>query len=230
MNDWTVARAVLDDRQVALAERRGHVRPRVEQLHPHRVLVDLRDPVRVDHVDVAARGSHVRIVRVENALQRVDDVVDRQWGSVVELDPLLDPDRPHARVLVRLDGRGELVRVASVRPLISQLRVHQLTGGLRVLRRPTVAVWIEIVSAFAAADQTDAERAAALRRRRRRGSVARERTRTAGDPCCHTDRRAALEELAPGQIVAPAVFLFRSHFRSSLVRPPVRRFARVWRR
>src|SRR5205085_413887 len=133
--------------------------------------------------------------RVDEPLERRDDVVGRHRLAGLELDALAQRVRPHARVLVRLPGGGELgddgeARTRSDEELAGEVARHE-AAGVRV------GVGVEAVRGRRLTSDADAPAGAPRRRLRER-----ERGLAGGDEGGAEDRRReaehrpALDEIA----------------------------------
>ena len=199
--------AVGHDAVVVLAELLGDRRVGHGQRDAHRQVVHLLQVLGIDRRE--AGGAEQPGLRVEDAVDRVDDVVGRERLAVVELDPLAQADRPLLRRVLR-----ELVRQAALVAADLEL-VLVVVGDERLPARGQAglvglgddALAVDDV-ARAAARHAEAEVPAALgrtgrgraaaRRRRRRSAAAAAGREAAGE---HDGARTH-QKVAPGEASA----------------------------
>ena len=198
------------------------------QRHDHREVVRLLHVLGIDRPQ--SGGAEQALLGVEDAIQRVDDVVGAERLAVVELDPVVQLDRPLGGL-----GLDDRLRQAVVRELVVVVVGDErlpARGQPRLVGLGDDALAVDDVARTAAGD-TEAEVPAPLRGAGRRGAAAATRARptaaaTGGEAARQKDAARAHQEVAarqtsvkPHQTVAGLV-----HHRCLLPRAIAKRPAR----
>ena len=156
-------RAVTDrhDAGDVLAERVENRPVRLLQRTADGALVELLDPRRIHRLE--RRAAEEAELLVDQPLQRVADVGRAQRLAVVELDPVVHPDRPDVGLLVGLDLLGQTVELELELRIEDDERLPAGDDARLIGPRDDVLAVDEVLGR--PARDADAERAAALGRR-----------------------------------------------------------------